>query len=355
MTVTVENKGLGPLGRIVIFVAVIAIILILVAMPLTNLLVAPIVDFFGGISQYNSSTIAAPQISLGGGINGTLTFPKNYSALANYTLGLINSGRQVFGDPPVFLSSVLSAQQHADSMLANAYFSHWDTQGLKPYMRYSLLGGTGAVEENIALSVTSASVYTSISPVENSISQLEHDMIYNDSACCHNDHRANILDADHNRVAIGIVYDSKHLYFVEDFETYYGDIHFNLNSFNYVGVSGSVYDSNLSPPTEILVFYDATPNPLTPSTLNTKYQMPYAPGDFIGGVLPPCFNINCGKFVTGITVYATEWLNSPLTIAFSVKSFFDQNESGVYTFYLAYQSNFGKTVDLTSYSMFIVR
>jgi uncharacterized protein YkwD len=50
----------------------------------------------------------------------------------------------------ITLSSVNSAQQHAENMLTNGYFSHWDTNGYKPYVRYTLAGGQGAVNENIA-------------------------------------------------------------------------------------------------------------------------------------------------------------------------------------------------------------
>lgn len=84
--------------------------------------------------------------------NPNLFSPKNYSheELVNYTLSLINSDRNGYVVNPngtinewvmpigenypqnVSLSSVDSAQQHADDMLENHYFSHWDTQSYKP-------------------------------------------------------------------------------------------------------------------------------------------------------------------------------------------------------------------------------
>ena len=42
----------------------------------------------------------------------------------------------------------------------------------------------------------------------------------NDSECCGNGHRDNILNSFHNRVSIGVSYDATHVYFVEDFETF---------------------------------------------------------------------------------------------------------------------------------------
>ena len=74
-----------------------------------------------------------------------------YSDLVNYALSLINSDRQSNGLQNVSLSSIDSAQLHAEDMLKNGYFSHWDMNGYKPYMRYTLAGGQGAVAENMCL------------------------------------------------------------------------------------------------------------------------------------------------------------------------------------------------------------
>ena len=65
--------------------------------------------------------------------------------LVNYALSLINSDRQSKGLQNVTLSDVDSGQRHADEMLAYHFLSHWDTKGFKPYMRYTLEGGKGAV------------------------------------------------------------------------------------------------------------------------------------------------------------------------------------------------------------------
>ena len=73
--------------------------------------------------------------------NSTAAPNATIESLYNYTLSLINNDRAQFGLLPVTLSNELSGQQHAESMLNNHYFSHWDTYGLKPYMRYTLSGG----------------------------------------------------------------------------------------------------------------------------------------------------------------------------------------------------------------------
>ena len=74
------------------------------------------------------------------GQSAKIDFPPDHLALENFTLGVINHDRVGAGLSPVVVSSVLSGQQHADSMAYYGYFSHWDNQGYKPYMRYTLLG-----------------------------------------------------------------------------------------------------------------------------------------------------------------------------------------------------------------------
>jgi uncharacterized protein YkwD len=148
----------------------------------------------------------------------------NAEPTINYALFLINKDRSSYGLPNVTLSSTTSGEQHAGSMLINNYFSHWDIYGMKPYMRYARVGGRGAVQENIAY--TKSGVQACIGTictnygnlnVTTALAHMEYNMIYNDSLCCNNGHRDNILDPNHNQVSIGIAYNSTTVYFVEDF------------------------------------------------------------------------------------------------------------------------------------------
>ena len=108
-------------------------------------------------------------------------------SLYQYALSLINNDRAQYGLAPVTLSNEPSAQQHSQSMLDNNYFSHWDTYGMKPYMRYTLLGGTQGVAENIAYQSGSSCTLLfcsgNINP-QNALQEMEYSMMYNDSACC---------------------------------------------------------------------------------------------------------------------------------------------------------------------------
>jgi len=139
----------------------------------------------------------------------------SHEELVDYALSLINSDRQSYGLQTVTLSSVDSGQRHAENMLKGGFLSHWDTNGYKPYMRYTLANGKGAVSENAAWSYDSGG----LDPA-NAIEQLEHDMMYDDASSDWG-HRDNILNAFHNKVNIGIAYDRNNMYFVEDFEDDY--------------------------------------------------------------------------------------------------------------------------------------
>ncbi|MDE1849582.1 MAG: CAP domain-containing protein [Candidatus Micrarchaeota archaeon] len=174
--------------------------------------------FLSGLQQGNNSYSTYQTVST---ISPNGTAPNGQ--LYAYALSLINKDRNSFGLQNVTLSSESSGQQHSDSMLRYGYFSHWDTYGMKPYMRYTLLGGRGAVSENIAYEEQAYRACIIVCYTKGSINytkalyDMEYSMMYNDSACCNNGHRNNILDPNHNQVAIGIAYNSSTIYFTEDF------------------------------------------------------------------------------------------------------------------------------------------
>jgi uncharacterized protein YkwD len=308
--------------------------------------------FFPGFNNQSPISVQNPSIS----INGTaqITYPPDYSILENYALGLINNDRNGYGVSSVVLSPIQSGQQHADSMLYYNYFSHWDTQGYKPYMRYTLLGGTGFVDENVAYEFTSTATFTTTTSVEQALKSLEYQMMYNDSVCCQNGHRDNILDPNHDRVSIGIAYSENHVYFVEDFENYYTQLREPIISSTSNGIVQLIGNTTEKiNPIEVLVFFDNTPTPLSPSELNTNYSSPYNPGKFTGGALPPC-KTNCSVFQGYITVYASIWQvsSSTVDIEFQLGSFVQKYGNGVYTAYLAQGSQTSPDY-LTSISIFV--
>jgi uncharacterized protein YkwD len=295
-----------------------------------------------------------------------IDYPPDYSALANFTLGVINSDRASSGLDPVGLSSVPSGQQHADSMAYYAYFSHWDNQGYKPYMRYTLLGGEGNVVENLALDYcrSPATNLTHAGPapcstqtVENAINASEWEMMNNDSQCCSDGHRVNILGPFHNLVSLGIAYNSTTVFLVEDFENSYissESLQVNGSNVTFSGVLPKVQYDWMSRQTgaEITVYYDGTPTGIPLSSLNQlnkcsgynelnessacRYQGAYDPGTEISAVFEPCPTAETCS--SGNYTYAQAWVytqsSGVFDVEFSLGALEAAHGSGVYTLYL---------------------
>jgi len=267
----------------------------------------------------------------------------NRTELVNYALSLINSDRTRSGLSSVTLSLIDSAQQHADSMLAHGYFSHWDTNGYKPHMRYTLAGGQGSVSENIACLYSSGSV-----DLKATIRDLEYQMMYDDASSAWG-HKHNILTPFHNRVSIGIAFDDHNLYFVEDFENDYVDWSTLTASNGEVVMAGNLEKSGLSIQ-HVAIYYD-NPVSLTAQQLkNPPYSGSYDAGTYVGMALPSGW-----ESVGGITITAGTWFQTgqSFQIGFDLSPAFTVHGKGVYT--LCLQSNLENTLEednsLTSYSI----
>jgi len=274
-----------------------------------------------------------------------VTYSRDYITLANYALGLINKDRAKYGLSPVALSDISSGQQHADSMEYFGYFSHWDTQGYKPYMRYTMMSGSGYMAENCGLdyATTSSENATqvavapcSVQTIEAGLANCEWEMMYNDLSS-NNGHRDNILNPLHNRVSIGIAYDSSSskIYFVEDFENSYINLQQLIYSNGRVTISGVTAKAiSLN---EVTVEYD--PLPISLNLNQPQYQGAYDPGTLIGAVFAPLPAGYTGSPTTvdgKIAVYADVWVSSSskISIQFSLSRFVQKYGSGVYTLYL---------------------
>ena len=352
---TPKSRGVWAflLGALVLLAAfTVAVPYVSMAVKNTSDLLSRLVSTLAGESGTSSTdglnyTIYAPLIQ-----NGTanVSYPPNYPVLSSYVLGLVNSDRATYGIGAVALGDSRVAQQHADSMLRYDYFSHVDTQGFKPYMRYSLLGGRGAVEENIAYIYTGFPHYTTTSSVQDALKSLEYSMMYNDSQCCSNGHRYNILSALHNEVSVGVAYSSTSVYFVEDFVNSYIDLNFSVSGSYYVAMTGAPLKSGLSADA-VYITYDATPSPLSAAQLNSLPHE-YGPGSLLGGVLPPC-SLTCQSFAQGITVHADTWIftASSVSVGFSLHDFVKVYGPGVYNVYLVTGTD--TSTAITSISVFV--
>lgn len=265
----------------------------------------------------------------------------SHEELVNYALSLINSDRLSKGLQNVTLSNIDSGQRHADNLLQHNFLSHWDTNGYKPYMRYTLAGGKGSVAENVAWLYNSGG----LSPVK-AIEKLEHDLMYDD-ASSNWGHRDNILDAFHNKVSIGIAYDSNNLYFVQDFEDDYV-LWSTLSLSNQVLMQGTILKAGESI-SQVAIYFD-NPTPLATRQLgNPPYDSGYDAGTYVGMVVsPPPSGSQYQQPEEGILIIASAWSESGqnFNISFDLSTAFARCGKGVYTLYLWTDSNC-----LTSFSI----
>ncbi len=265
----------------------------------------------------------------------------SHDELVDYSLSLINSDRQANGLQNLTLSSINSGQNHAEEMLQQGYFSHWDLQGYKPYVRYTLAGGKGAVSENIGQVKNWFSAGIS---EKQALNESEWSMM-NDDAAWNWEHKDNILNPLHNKVSIGIAIDHNNAYFVEDFENDYISWTQLNDTNNQVMMQGTIQRPQQSIIQQIAIFYD-NPSPLTVDQIEqTQYQGGYDAGTYIGSVLPPNW-----QATEGTTITADNWHQSgnDFRFSFSLLQAIAAHEHGVYTLYMEMGNS---TADsLTTYS-----
>lgn len=181
----------------------------------------------------------------------------------------INAARRSNGIPPVELDehACMVAQLHAEDMAEGEYFSHWDRNGLKPYMRYSLAGGYHAISENLSR--------VKGIPLE----QLPRSIItsYLNEKPPDDGHRRTLLQRHATHVGIGIAVRGGWVYVVQDFVTKLVKL-YPLPQFAMLDerlhILGKPYEGwELH---NIDVFYEPLPSPMTKDELNGKgaYGLP---------------------------------------------------------------------------------
>lgn len=313
--------------------AVTNIILLIILLVVVIVFLPKIMDFIQ-VGKSILSNSNGPNLNFTTTPNGTISQNTTSGPLVGYALGLINRDRQKYGLANVTLSPITSAQQHADSMLEYNYFSHWDIYGMKPYMRYAILGGKGAVQENVAYSKSglNACIGTFCTTYGNlnttgAVNQLEYSMMYNDSICCNNGHRDNILDPNHNQVSIGVAYNSTAIYFVEDFIDNYITWFNNTPSFssNEVYMKGSV-GSNYSF-SDVEVSYDPPVVNMTQQQLSQTSEYSY--GTAVAGVVGSALDY----YPSLTTIVADNYYKNAnnFLVSFNMQKLIAQYGAGEYT------------------------
>jgi uncharacterized protein YkwD len=286
--------------------------------------------------------------------------------LKQYALQLINSDRQRYGIPPLKLSQNIAAQKHAEDMYMMASnASHWTSDGMKPYMRYTIFNGTGAVAQNVAAGY----IYSrhdlqqclrgllrclTLNATE-MLDNIEYAMMYEDRKCCNDGHRNNILDKYHTNVSIGIAYDKYYIAFVQNFENNY--INFQSPIREEIGkikMVGSVI-GNKGNPREIGVYYDVYPT--FQVYQRDKNRTSYDDGRNVAYIVKPApFGYNYPTETNYTLIQADKWTmsnSSSFDIEFNLEPVIKASGSGVYTLvmYLESKDN-DNLIPATTYSIF---
>ena len=189
-----------------------------------------------------------------------------------YMLELINAERNKAGVPPVTLGDNIAAQLHTEISLANCVGSHWGVDGLKPYMRYSLAGGSQSNGENWLGSdycITSRDGYRAIRSIEQEIREAI-DWWMNSPG-----HRRNILDRWHKKVNIGLAWDKYNFVAVQHFEGNYVEydrlpgIENGILSFSGQTINGPRFAEKKD--LGLQLYYDPPPHSLTRGQVSRTY------------------------------------------------------------------------------------
>jgi uncharacterized protein YkwD len=128
-----------------------------------------------------------------------------------YMLELINRDRVSAGLRPVKLDLVATTagQKHTDEMAANRYMAHVNLEGKLPDQRYSELGGTDYVRENIYLQSRGKNAgpgrFELVANATFSRRELEDiEAAYFNEVPPNDGHRRNILRPEHTHVGVGL-------------------------------------------------------------------------------------------------------------------------------------------------------
>ena len=206
----------------------------------------------------------------------TATLPSTphmrYMDEKRYMLQLINNERRATGVSEVVLGVNNAAQLHAEDSLESCHSSHWGSDGLKPYMRYSLAGGYQSNGENGSGSdycIRARDGYAALSGIKTEIREAMAGWMSSPG------HRRNILEKNHRKINIGVAWDRYNLMAVQHFEgdyVEYGTLpKFDEDRLRLEGKVKNGARFGVGDTIPVQIFYDPPPHPLTPGQLSRTY------------------------------------------------------------------------------------
>ena len=199
----------------------------------------------------------------------------------NRLLDLVNTGRAQAGLAKLELDDLACkvANDHARDMATNQFLSHWGSNGLKPYQRYSFAGGIDAIQEN----VSAADNIRSLTPnaVEDDLADM-HNVMFSETPP-NDGHRQAILASQHTHVGFGIALNGHSLRLAELYASRYLEVEplpRQAKQNTTVVIKGRLLNPNHFLH-EVDVFFE--PLPATPSADWLRTPRGYAlPDDYVG-------------------------------------------------------------------------
>ena len=188
-------------------------------------------------------------------------------------LDLVNVARAKEGLPPLALGANPAAQGHAEAALAGGFLTHWDLDGRKPGMRYSLAGGYQRNQENVyRLRCRGGCNFDLKASIRKAMESLMSSP----------GHRKEILDTTHRLLNIGLAWRNNPLrgeYVFHAVQQFEGDyVKYSalpaIDNDGRLSLVGSLrHGATLKPASDlsIQVYYDPYPQPVTLGQVQRVY------------------------------------------------------------------------------------
>lgn len=198
-------------------------------------------------------------------------------------LRLINRDRQMYGLAPVQLDPQAStiADAYCAEQIRNGTTGHFSTDGLAPYMRYSIGGGNDGVSENAA--AWSATYRFTERALYEMVRRSEDAMMGEEPP--HDGHRKTILDPSATHVGIGLAWEKGEFRMAQEFIRRYVEwqkpLPRNATTHDTVRAAGKpLADTSVE---AISVHYEPIPQTMPASVANTidSYRLPDKRRDYL--------------------------------------------------------------------------
>ena len=218
----------------------------------------------------------------------TATEPPRLRNIAEkrHMLELINEARSGAGVPPVVMGTNNVAQIQVDQLLVDCVSSHWGTDGLKPYMRYSLTGGYQVNGENFSghgeCGLADTLLHWNDDPMEMVAESVE-------GLLGSPGHRETMLSPEYRRVNLGLAWDRNVFKVIQHFEGDYVELDtlpvIADGTLEVAGRLNAGHDFAGQVPLLAMIVYDPAPRRLSAGQLARTYC--YGHGEGIGMFIPP--------------------------------------------------------------------